>query len=457
MELRSASEALNADLSTLQHELRTGAWHGDSPLRLEFPSQWKVTTYWPKTPAPLTDQEIIHALEKPVGQPPVRELCKGKRHPVVLIDDVNRPTPAARVISPLLRQFAGAGIPAANITILVARGSHGEPQPESTLLKVGSEAASVCRVLLHDPYSNTVKIGVTSFGTLVHVNRHVAQADFVMGIGGVYPNNTAGFGGGAKLALGVLDIRAISQLHGSHKGAGWGNWRPENTFRRELEEIARMIRLESLIVGHVDADRELVRLRCGDYHLFYDEEVAFVREAFRAPGPGQADVVISNAFPNDLSLTFVHMKGVYPLHRATPAASRIAIAACSEGEGFHGVYPVIHKSRLHEQYHRLRRISRMGSGEISKKLAGKLRLRRSAPNSVPETTAPAQPARPVPKNPIWLYRTGVHDDILPSPVKGIRSLSDWNEVLAMVCQEQGGRDDLNVVVYPCAPLQVLEG
>lgn len=458
--MRSASEALNNDVSTLKRELRTGAWHGDSPIRLEFPSQWKVTTWWPKTPPPLSDQEITQALENPVGQPPVRELCRGKRRPLVLVDDVNRPTPAARILPPLLKQFAGAGIPAADITILVARGSHGESQPESTLLKVGSYAASTCRVLVHDPYSNTVKIGVTSFGTPVHVNRHVAQADFVMGIGGVYPNNTAGFGGGAKLALGALDIRVISQLHTKHDGMGWGFSGPGNTFRRDLEEIARMIHLESLIVGHVDADRELVRLRSGDYHLYYEQEVAFVREAFRALRPGAADVVISNAFPNDLSLTFVHLKGVYPLHYAAPAASRIVIAACSEGEGFHGLYPVINKSRFHEQYNRLRRISLMGPREISKKIAGKLarkfNFRPPGPVSSVNVPASAQPARIPPKNPIWLYRTGAHPDILPSPVKGIRTLSDWNQVLQMVRQEQDGRDDLNVVVYPCSPLQVLD-
>lgn len=444
-----------------ERELRTDAWHGDSPLRLGFPSGWKVTTHWPNTPPPLSEAQILECLEQPTGQPPIRELCKGKSRPVILVDDVNRPTPAARVISPLLDEFKAAGIPPSNVTIVVARGSHGEPHQESMLLKVGKEAASSCRILLHDPYRNTAKIGKTSFGTPVHVNQEVLAADFVMGIGGVYPNNTGGFGGGAKLALGVLDIRVISQLHRKHKGVGWGNQGTPNTFRQDLEEIARMIRLETLITAHVDADREIVRIRCGDYRLYYSDEVAFAREAFRAPKPGHADVVISNAFPNDLSLTFVHMKGVYPLRNAATGASRIVVGACTEGEGFHGVYPIVRMPPFHEQRDRLRRISLMTPAEMATKIIrrtlGKFRSNgsaRSAASQIPHSQP--QPATVSPKNPIWLYRTGNHRDVLPSPVRGMRTLSDWSQVLETVRQEQGGREDLNVVVYPCAPLQILE-
>ena len=456
-----ASERKTTGAGTLERKLRTGAWYGDSPIQLEFPSRWKLATHWPRTPPRLSDLEILECLENPVGQPPIRELCRGKKRPLILVDDVNRPTPAARIIRHLLKQFDAAGIPASKVTILIARGSHGAPQPESMLLKVGRDVAAVCRVLLHDPYRGNVKIGKTSFGTPVHVSKHVPQSDFVVGIGGVYPNNTAGFGGGAKLALGVLDIRVISQLHNKHTGVGWGNVGRDNTFRQDLEEIARIIRLESLMVAHVDADRELVRMRCGDYRRYYDEEVAFARESFRAPKPGNADVVISNAFPNDLSLTFVQMKGIYPLRYAAPGASRIVLAACSEGEGFHGVYPVVHKSRFHEQYDRLRRISLLSPGEMGKKVVGKVaRSFRANGSRVPAAGggAKAQAESPdiTPKNPIWLYRTGTHLDILPSPVRGIRTLSDWGQVLDMVRQEQGGREDLNVVVYPCAPLQVLE-
>jgi nickel-dependent lactate racemase len=446
--------------ATVEHQLRTGAWYGDEPLQLEFPSRWRVTTHWPNTPPPLTDGRIRQSLESPTGQPPLRELLKGKLRPLILVDDVNRPTPAARIMPLLLKEFDAAGIRRSSISLLVARGSHGDPRPESTIVKVGQEAASSCRVLLHDPYHHTTKIGKTTLGTPIHVNKNVPAADFVMGIGGIYPNNTAGFGGGAKLALGVLDIRVISQLHRKHNGVGWGALSAANSFRHDLEEIARMIGLETMIIAHVDADRELVRLRCGNYRHFYDEEVAFCRKVFLAPKPGEADVVISNAFPNDLSLTFVHMKGVYPLRYAAAGASRVVLGACSEGEGFHGVYPIVRQPPFHEQRDRLRRISLMTPREMAAKVIGKIarvsRSNGSAAAPGPRTQPQSPSAAKKPKNPIWLYRTGNHPDVLPSPVHGINTVCDWRQIVESIRQEQGGREDLNVVVYPCAPLQILE-
>ena len=445
----------------INQQLRTGAWYGDLPLHLEFPPHWKVTILWPKTPPALSDSEILECLERPVGQPRIRELCRGKSRPLVLVDDVNRPTPAARVMPFLVREFEAAGIPASNLTILMARGSHGAPQQEAILRKVGPQAASSCRLLLHDPYGNTARIGKTSLGTPVHVNKEVLAADFVMGIGGVYPNNTAGFGGGSKLALGVLDLRVISLLHRKHKGVGWGVESPETDFRRELDEIAQMIGLQTLITIHVDADREPVRVTCGNYLVYHKQEVNFAREAFRVPKPNGADVVISNAFPNDLSLTFVHMKGVYPLRHAAPGASRIVLGACSEGEGFHGVYPIVRMPLFHEHRDRLRRISLMSSAEITGKILGKIAggfraIRRAKPLEERNGQANRSQTSTGPRNPIWLCRTGEHADRLPSPVRGIKVVHDWLEILEIVANEQGGKHHLNVLLYPCAPLQVLE-
>jgi lactate racemase len=454
----SAEIEVGTGTAPSQQKLRTGAWYGDLPLELNFPREWKLTVHWPKTPPPLNDERILEPLENPVGQARVRELCRGKSRPLIIIDDVNRPTPAAPFLRFLLQEFRAAGIPSSAVTILVARGSHGEPKKDSMLQKLGEEAFSSCRVLLHDPYHHTVKIGKTSLGTPVHVNKEVPRADFLVGIGGIYPNNTAGFGGGAKLALGVLDVRVISLLHRKHKGVGWGSQGPENNFRKDIEEIARMIGLHTQITAHVNADRELVRVRCGDYRLYYGEEVAFARGAFVAPKPRGADVVISNAFPNDLSLTFIHMKGLYPLRHASPGASRIVLGSCPEGEGFHGVYPIVRMPFLHEQRDRLRRISLLSASEMAGKIRSKIRAKLAARRPA-DTVAPltaSQPGANKPKNPIWFYRTGTHTDVLPPQVRGMRAVMRWEKVLEIVRKEQGDRRDLNVVIYPCAPLQVLE-
>lgn len=421
---------------------RTAVWHGDLPLSLNFPEDWDVTFYWPDTPAPLTGEQIAAALERPSAHPPIKQLAHGKQRPVVIVDDPNRPTPVARILPVVLRQLQQAGIPPADVTILVATGTHGAPRPHVLAQKLGPEAASQCRILVHDSKAeDLVNLGTTSFGTPVLVNRAVADSDCLLGIGGIYPNHTAGFGGGAKLALGVLGFSSIERLHYHHQSLGWGA-DPQAAFRHDLDEIARMISLHTVISVQLDAQRNLVRLAYGDPQQYFADEVAFARRSFTAPSPADADVVVCNAYPNDLSLTFALMKGITPLYHCRPGASRVAVAYCGDGIGEHGLFP-LHSSRFDRPRHMLRRARMMGLRDLTHKVGSRLR------RGMHHRPSPAQ-------NPIWLYRSGQHSEPLPPQIKDTRTTTSWSEVLDAVRREQSSDRRLKVVVYPCAPLQSLE-
>src|SRR5207249_2103220 len=131
-------------------------------------------------------------------------------------------------------------------------------------------------------------------------------------------------------------------------------------------------------------------------------------------------------------------------------ASRIAIAACSEGQGVHGLFPYMNAPRNH----RRRVISVRMSIEMTRprSLPGKVvrRLSRMIAPGGRRTEAPS------PGRPIWLY--------CPDP-DGLRTLradpaefrvtGSWDEVLEGVAGEQGGDDEIEAAVYPCAALQWL--
>ena len=432
-------------------QLRTNAWYGDQIIRLDFPAEWKICELWPTTPAPLTDKEIAASLENPIAQPPIRKMCQGKSRPLIIVDDLNRATPASRVLPFLLRQFGEAGISARNVRILMAGGSHGKANSDAVSRKVGAEAAASCQLMVHDCRVDLVNLGVTSFGTPIFVNKEVISSDLVIGIGGIYPNHTAGFGGGSKLALGVLGLRSIMHLHYRHKAMGWGGLGTDSSFRKDLDEIAGAMRLNTTISLQIDADRSVIRLDCGDYRLYYEQAVAFARRTFSTGIPSDFDVVISNAYPNDLSLTFARMKGVTPLRYCQPGASRVAIASCCEGLGEHGLFPLIAP-----KFQRARRMFRqllvLRAGEIGRKFAG--RLKRELPLSF-ATRGQRRPAtsRSTSNNPILLYRPGSCGESLRLRIRDIRVTSSWTEVLETIQKEQGGRKHLKVVIYPCAPLQ----
>jgi len=426
--------------------LRTGAWYGDRLLKLSFPPSWQLEVLTPNLGAPLTEAQIAEQLESPIGQSTLRELCRGKARPLVIVDDLNRPTPAFRVVPALLRQLRDAGIASQDIGIIMAPGTHGAPPPDALVKKVGAAAASSCRLYVHDCNRDVVNLGKTSFGTPVLVNRHVAASDFVIGVGGLYPNYTAGFGGGSKLALGVLGFRSIAALHYGHQSMGWGTPNSRSNFRRDLDEIARMIGLRTTVSLLLSGDREVVALSCGDPYSYYARALRSAQDAVRAPAPDEhADVVISNAYPNDLSLTFVRMKGIAPLARAPLGASRIAIASCSEGLGFHGLLPFLNAPR----YHGVRMMAIRARVLLARPrlLAQKIYRRLTRRHG----------AGPTGHKPIWLYRPDVANAArLPAEIPGMRVTSSWDEIVESVSREQGGRRVLRALLYSCAPLQCLD-
>ena len=432
--------------------LRTAAWYGDRLVDLELPNSWDTSIFTPSTGRVLTDEEISRRLESPVNQRPIRERCSPTTRPLIIVDDLNRPTPAARILSALLQQFADAGIPRRNITIIIGAGTHAPPSPAAVAKKVGNDLIGSCRVCVHDPDRDLVKVGRTSFGTPVLVSKEATASNFLIGLGGLYPNHTGGFGGGSKAALGILGFRSIAALHFGHESAGWGSDRSADTFRQDLDEIAQLLNLDTGIFVTVDADREVVDLTCGEVRELRGSFLASTKDAFRAPVPDQdVRVIISNAYPGDLSLTFVRMKGTVPLASAPRGASKIVVASCSEGLGYHGLFPFMNAPR----FHRERMLGMRVSANLTKprRLAtkGAARLARVVP-----TRRRGQQASDLQNNPTWLYCPSPEAvAMLPSNISGFRVTSSWPEVVEGVNEEQKCDGPLRTFVYTAAALQWL--
>src|SRR5437764_15357572 len=99
----------------------------------------------------------------------------------------------------MLAQLAEAGIPADRVHIIVGTGTHGRIDEAAVAAKVGAFAMGRCRVSVHDDRGALARVGRTTRGTPVVANRAALDADLLIGIGGVYPQHTVGFGGGAKI------------------------------------------------------------------------------------------------------------------------------------------------------------------------------------------------------------------------------------------------------------------
>lgn len=441
----------SAPQATLQ--LRTAAWYGDRTVDLELPESWETSVFTPTTGPVLTDAELRERIESPVGQLPIRKRCSETTRPLIIVDDLNRPTPVSRVLPLLVRQFTDAGVPTRNITILIGPGSHAPPSPAAVVKKVGADLIHSCRVRVHDSNQPVVRVGRTSFGTPVLVSKEVVTSNFLVSVGGVYPNHTGGFGGGSKAALGILGLRSIAALHFGHDTNGWGSRGKSDTFRRDLDEIARLIGLETGVFVATDADRQIVDLACGDIHVLHARFLASTKDAFRAPRPdSDVRIVVSNAYPSDLSLTFARMKGALPLAFTPRGASRIVVASCDEGLGFHGLFPFMNAPRFHRQ------------GILQNRIAANLNKPRRLVREVTTRLVARIPTRQflgqrsaTSVHPTWLYCPSPGAlAVLPRTVPGFRMTSSWSEIIDEVAAEQNYDSPLRTFVYAAAPLQWLE-
>jgi nickel-dependent lactate racemase len=438
---------MNQALKTI--ELRTGIWYEDRPLRLTFPDRWDVITHWPDTPRPLTDDQIRQGIRSPFGQQPLQSLAQGKKAPLIITDDLTRPTPVFRIMPFLLEELRSAGIPAAGIRILVATGTHGDQDRRALANKLGKEAVESCRIMIHDDLRNTAYVGKTSFKTPVYVNKEVLKSDLIIGIGGVYPQHTVGFGGGAKLALGVLGRKSIAHLHFGHTGVG-GAYVIDNDFRKDVTEISRMIGLHTIITAHINAHLEIVNILCGDHIGYYPEAANFSLHRYTAPLPDDLDVVIANAYPFDSSFTFMR-KAYKPLDCAPEQSMRIMIASNGGGIGAHGLFQHIRPTRFMRYRALLRRISTMGTREILAKIARRLLSRPR-----PQRQAPARNyALPRNADHLWVYCPD-HAPGSVSAIDGMTVTSSWNDILDAVERRNSSRNEkIKVGLYPCAALQCL--
>ncbi len=427
----------SAELPTLS----TSAWYDEHELRLQAPASWTVAVREPATPAPLSQAQIDAAIRAPVG-PRLQELARGRHSPVIIVDDLTRPTPASLLVPTLLAELEATGVPRQQVTVMLGTGTHGPASADAARRKLGG-AAEGCRILPHDDRAAPVVLGRTSFGSHVEIDANVARGDLLIAVGGIYPQNTAGFGGGAKAVLGVLGRRSIEDLHFGH-GTDDGHYDVDNDFRRDVEEMAALAGLAFSVSALVDQRREVIAVLAGDQREYYRSGVERAIAWFATQRDSPEDVVIANAFPMDVSATFMRSKGIIPLLHAAARSSRVLVAGCPEGIGHHGLFPLRPASGLRADLRVLRRQLRYAPASVPSLVVNRVaqRVRPRATNQVE-------------RNRVICFVTSPTAGLRPDDIPGMRVLTDWSEVLRQIEREQGTLDGLSAAIYPCSPLQVL--
>ena len=322
-------------------KLLSAAWYGDEPITIKFPSYWDVTVVGEENIPSLTEDQIRERINNPIGSPRLSVLASKRNHAGIIIDDITRPTPTAKLIPFMLEELKYAGINEDSIIIVIASGTHRSASREDIIKKVGESIANNIRVIPHDCRKNLVYLGKSSRGTPLYVNQAVLECDLKIGVGCIYPHGAAGFSGGSKIIMpGVCGIETVHYMHYYLKGANQRGGSLENDIRLEMEELAAKVGLDFIVNVVLNRKREIVDLFVGDKILAHRQGVKFATELYCVNPVEDADIVVLNTYPFDTSLRFASVKGFWPLMYGKNKSSKVVIATCPMGLGYHELTPL---------------------------------------------------------------------------------------------------------------------
>jgi len=280
-------------------------------LSFSLPKGWNLISAVDKPPVPgVADPiaEIRRALDHPIGSPKIEDLARPGMEVVLLFDDLQRPTPVHLAMPEILDRLNHAGVPDERITGICALGTHPIPTPEQLERKVGKQVFSRLqgRIFAHNPHaSDNVIIGRTHRGTPVEVNRYVAFADLIIGVGECMPHPVAGFGGGFKIVMpGVSSYRSVASHHFTwmrHRNSRV-NVLEGNSFFEEIVDAGRLSRMPFKLDFIINDKKEVIKAFAGDPVAEHREASNYAASLYLVPLEKLADVTITSAFPLEVGV-----------------------------------------------------------------------------------------------------------------------------------------------------------
>ncbi len=320
--------------------------YGKQGLNVEVPAD--ATVIEPKFVPGAPDERaaILEAIRKPIATPGLRELVKPGQTVAIVHTDITRATPNDRLLPPILAELESAGIRREDITLLNALGTH-RPQTHDELVRMlGAEVVANYRCVQHDGNddANLVKVGRTSIGHDVRVNKQYMQADVRLLTGFIEPHFFAGFSGGPKGVLpSIAGAESVLDNHGArmigHPKATFGITRG-NPIWDEMLEAAQMTQPTFLVNVSLNRDKRITRVFAGELFAAHQEGCRFVGECSMVPVDAPFDIVVTSnsGYPLDLNL-YQAVKGMCAAAQVVRQDGAIIIASeCWDGIPDHGPF-----------------------------------------------------------------------------------------------------------------------
>jgi nickel-dependent lactate racemase len=326
--------------------LDIGLAYGRQGLQIRLPAD-RTTVVAPAHHAAAADVggTLRHALRHPVAGPPLRGAVRPGQRVAVSICDVTRPQPREAMIRALIDELAGI-VTQADLTVLVATGTHRGNTAAELREMLGDELAASLRIINHDARDPGMLTWCGRHGDDVPVwlNRHWMAADARITTGFVEPHFFAGFSGGPKLvAPGLAGLETTLTLHDARRigseRATWGVCEG-NPVHDDVRAIAAATGVDFALDVVLNRDQQVVAAFGGEVLAMHAAARAAVRQVSMRPVDGLFEVVVTTnaGFPLDQNL-YQAVKGMSAAATVLKPGGMIVCAAeCRDGFPGHGQY-----------------------------------------------------------------------------------------------------------------------
>jgi nickel-dependent lactate racemase len=322
--------------------------YGTDGLEVDLPDE-RVTVIEPIARPAVPDPRatLLRAIRSPLDRAPLRDLVRTGQRVAISVCDITRAQPRIEMLQALFEEMPH--VRPQDVTILIATGTHRVNTDQELERMLGREILGRYNVINHDSRnpSTLARVGTTSTGVQVYLNRRFLEADVRITTGFVEPHFFAGFSGGPKMvAPGLAGIDTVMTLHDArhigHPSATWGITEG-NPVHDDVREIARMVTVHFAIDVTLNRDQKITAAFAGDIFAEHRAACASAKETAMRQVPSPFDVVLTtnSGYPLDQNL-YQAVKGMSAAAKIIkPGGTIVAAAECRDGLPNHGSYGAV--------------------------------------------------------------------------------------------------------------------
>lgn len=320
--------------------------YGSEGLEVTLPDG--ITTVVAPAHHPATapaDRILADALAAPIASGRLRDKVTAGDKVAISVCDITRPQPRQVMVEAIIAELDGI-IDPADLTIMIASGTHRISTDEELVAMLGAEIAATCKIVNHDARDDDALVFVGTFGEGVPLwlNRAWVEADVRITTGFVEPHFFAGFSGGPKMvAPGLAGLETVLHLHDArrigHPNATWGICEG-NPVHDDVRAIAAGTGVDFALDVILNRDQQVTHAFAGDLLTMHAEAREVARRVAMQPVDGEFDLVITtnSGWPLDQNL-YQAVKGMTAaLNIVKPGGTIICAAECRDGLPDHGMY-----------------------------------------------------------------------------------------------------------------------